>query len=370
MALKILENFKISLNMINFIASSIKYFEMKKLLLLTAFSPLMSFAQMTEANEPDVPSTSTLYLCDSNAVRYENITGTGVTWDYRNLLGVDTDDNGMAESKVLTVAATDMNSLDSLFGGASTKYSIGNLLTTYYSVGQGTKVSTGNIFSEPSLGSVYVRWNENPQSLKEYPFDLNSSVVDSFEGNMSVDNALIPIDTTATGSGITKIDGFGTLRLQQNDYTDVTRYVIQDTLNATIFNALIGEQPIQLIRSWYEYYQLGTGKLPIMVVISISLNSALLNNTSTLVLTKDLPEGNLGLDKNEIAFQAYPNPTNEFINLKIEGDFTAKLSDISGKVMLSNITSTQINVSEIPAGMYFLTVSNDKGASTQRIIKR
>jgi hypothetical protein len=146
MALKILENFKISLNMINFIASSIKYFEMKKLLLLTAFSPLMSFAQMTEANEPDVPSTSTLYLCDSNAVRYENITGTGVTWDYRNLLGVDTDDNGMAESKVLTVAATDMNSLDSLFGGASTKYSIGNLLTTYYSVGQGTKCQLETFF--------------------------------------------------------------------------------------------------------------------------------------------------------------------------------------------------------------------------------
>ena len=343
---------------------------MKKLLLLSAFSPLMGFAQMTEANEPDVPSTATLYLCDSNAVRYENITGTGVTWDYRTLLGVDTDANGMAESKVLSVESTDINTIDSLFTGATTKYSIGNLLTTYYSVGQGTKVSTGNIFSEPSLGSVYIRWNENPQSLKEFPFDLNSSVVDSFEGNMAVDNALIPIDTTATGSGVTKIDGFGTMSLRQNDYNDGTRYVIQATLNAVIFNALIGEQPIQLVRSWYEYYQLGSSKLPIMVVISISLNSALLNNTSTLVLTKDLPDNNLGLNKNEIAFQAYPNPTNEFINLNIEGDFSAQITDISGKVMLRNITSNQINVSQLPAGMYFLTVANDKGASTQRIIKR
>lgn len=343
---------------------------MRKLLLLSAFTPMLGFAQMTEANEPAIPSTATLYLCDSNAVRYENITGTGVTWDYRNLLGVDTDNNGMAETKVLSVEATDPNTVDSLFYGSTTKYSVGNLVTTYYSVGEGMKISAGNIFSEPSLGSVLIRWNEENQVLKEYPFDLNSSVASDFSGSIKVDNPLISIDTVASGSGVAKIDGFGTLRLQQNDYSNVTRYVIQDTLNAVIFNALFGEVPIQLVRSWYEYYQYSSSDLPIMVLISISLNSALLNNTSTLVLSKDLPDNNLGFKNNDLSFNVYPNPTSDVLTISTEGSFTASISDISGKVMMSNLTSSQVNVSNLPAGMYFLTVSSDKGTGTQRIIKK
>jgi hypothetical protein len=343
---------------------------MKKLLLLSAFTPLLGFAQMTEANEPTVPSTATLYLCDSNAVRYENVIGTGVTWDYRNLLGVDTDNNGMAETKVLSVQATDPNTVDSLFYGSTTKYSIGNLLTTYYAVVQGVKISAGNVFSEPSLGDVFIRWNEENQVLKEYPFNLNNTVQSSFSGRIKVNNPLVSIDTTASGSGVAKIDGFGTLRLQLNDYSNVTRYVIQDTLNAVIFNAFFGEVPIQLVRSWYEYYQYSSSDLPIMVLISISLNSALLNNTSTLVLSKDLPDNNLGFKNNDLSFKVYPNPTSEVLTISTEGIFTASISDISGKVMMSNLTSSQVNVGNLPSGMYFLTVSSDKGIGTQRIIKK
>ena len=114
---------------------------MKKLLFTLTILPLFSFAQMTSVNEPAVGTSATLYLCDSNAVRYENITGGGVTWDYSNLLGVQ------QITKNLSVSAVNATSVDSIFVGATKKYSIGDLLTTYYNSTNTERISQGNVFS-------------------------------------------------------------------------------------------------------------------------------------------------------------------------------------------------------------------------------
>jgi hypothetical protein len=63
---------------------------MKYLYVLLCSISYSVYAQMTEATDPSINSSSILYLCDSNAVNYANVTGTGVTWDYSALLGIDT----------------------------------------------------------------------------------------------------------------------------------------------------------------------------------------------------------------------------------------------------------------------------------------
>ena len=338
---------------------------MKKSLLALSFLPLFSFAQMTEANDPAIGTTTTLYVCDSNTVLYENVTGTGVTWDYSNLLGVQ------ELTKELTVAAVDPSTVDSIFVDATKKYSIGDLLTTYYSTSASGRVSQGNIFSEQSLGSVFVNWDVDNQTLNSYPFALNDELYDTTDGGIISANALVPIDTVANGGSYSTIDGVGTLKLQQNDYTNVIRYYITDTLNTVIYNAIFGEQPINLVREWYEYYDYTTSNLPIFVVVSIKLTSALINNESTLVLSKDMPNDYIGLAENNIGtFDLYPNPADQVLNINTEGDFNYSVMNVRGEVLVNNANSKTLDISSFSGGIYFVKLQNAKGVQVKKFVKK
>jgi hypothetical protein len=338
---------------------------MKKSLLVFSFLPLFSFAQMTTANEPAIGTNTTLYLCDSNTVRYENVTGTGVTWDYSNLLGVQ------EITKDLSISAVDPSTVDSIFVGATKKYSIGDLLTTYYSSSATERISQGNIFSEPSLGDVFVNWDIDNQKLNNYPFALNDEIYDPIDGNIISANPLVPIDTVANGGSYSTIDGVGTLKLQQNDYNNVIRYYITDTLNTIIFNAFIGEQAITLVREWYEYYDYTTSNLPIFVVLTIKLSSLVLNNESTLVLSKDMPNDYIGLAENNIGtFDLYPNPADQVLNIKTEGDFNYSVMNVNGEVLVNNANSKTLDISSFSAGIYFLKLQNNKGVQVKKFVKK
>jgi len=338
---------------------------MKKSLLVFSFLPLFSFAQMTTANEPAIGTNTTLYLCDSNTVRYENVTGTGVTWDYSNLLGVQ------EITKDLSISAVDPSTVDSIFVGATKKYSIGDLLTTYYSSSATERISQGNIFSEPSLGDVFVNWDIDNQKLNYYPFALNDEIYDQIDGNIISANPLVPIDTVANGGSYSTIDGVGTLKLQQNDYNNVIRYYITDTLNTVIFNAFIGEQAITLVREWYEYYDYTTSNLPIFVLLTIKLSSLVLNNESTLVLSKDMPNDYIGLAENNIGtFDLYPNPADQVLNIKTEGDFNYSVMNVNGEVLVNNANSKTLDISSFSAGIYFLKLQNNKGVQVKKFVKK
>lgn len=338
---------------------------MKKSLLALTFLPLFSFAQMTEANDPAIGSTATLYLCDSNTVLYEDVIGTGVTWDYSDLLGVQ------EITKNLSVSAVNPLSVDSIFVGSTKKYSIGDLLTTYYSSSATERVSQGNIFFEPSLGNVFVNWNIDNQTLNSYPYALNDELYDSIDGKIISANPLVPIDTVANGGSYSTIDGVGTLKLQQNDYTNVIRYYITDTLNTVIFNVIFGEQPITLVREWYEYYDYSTSNLPIFVVVSIKLTSALINNESTLVLSKDMPNDYIGIAENNIGtFDLYPNPADQVLNINTEGDFNYSVMNVNGEVLVTNANSKTLDISSFSAGIYFVKLQNPKGVQVKKFVKK
>jgi hypothetical protein len=338
---------------------------MKKSLLALSFLPLFSFAQMTSANEPAIGATATLYLCDSNTVLYQNITGSNVTWDYSDLLGVQ------ELTKVLKVEAVDLSTADSIFMDATKKYSIGDLLTTYYSSSSSERISQGNIFSEQSLGTVFVNWNVDNQKLNNYPFALNDELYDAIDGGILSANPLVPIDTVADGGSYSTIDGVGTLKLQQNDYTNVIRYYITDTLNTVIYNAIFGEQPINLVREWYEYYDYTTSNLPIFVVVSIKLTSALLNNESTLVLSKDMPNDYIGLAENNIGtFDLYPNPADQVLNINTKGDFNYSVLNVNGEILVKNAISKTLDISSLSAGIYFVKLQNVKGVQVKKFVKK
>jgi hypothetical protein len=344
---------------------------MKKIILLSSFIPLFSFGQMTESTDPTIGTSSSLYLCDSNAIRYENIVGTGVTWDYSNILGVDTDGDGTAESRTLSISIPDNSTVDSLFPGATKKFSINNQIVTYYSTTSTDRISQGFKFTEPSLGDVFTFWDTVPQLLNTYPFNLGSNSSSQMSGRIFSDNPTAAVDTFAIGNCFSTIDGVGTLKLGAIDYPNTFRYRFLDTINSYVninLGGTIINAPVVLYRDVYEYYNYATSPLPIFVIYEV--DNSFFNNPNTIVLSRELPTQNVGINEFGLssAVKIYPNPSSDIFNIELPIGSTAKLLDAFGKTV-TTINGNQIDLSKNAPGVYFLEVSKGKLHSVKRLTK-
>jgi uncharacterized protein len=70
--------------------------------------------------------------------------------------------------------------------------------------------------------------------------------------------------------------------------------------------------------------------------------------------------------------EVYPNPTNGLISLATDEKINnVKLIDISGKLIMNlNQNVSQINISDLKNGFYFLVIESDKGSISKKIIKQ
>jgi hypothetical protein len=77
----------------------------------------------------------------------------------------------------------------------------------------------------------------------------------------------------------------------------------------------------------------------------------------------------------KVIADVFPNPTSGIFTLHVatEGVYTLIISDLSGKTLLRQTitdTSTQMNISQYPSGVYFIRIEDNKGGiSTYKIIK-
>lgn len=343
---------------------------MKKILFLASICATCNvFGQlMLQSSDPASGTTSNLYLADSNAVRYENVTGPGVTWDYSNLLGVDVDGDGNPEVRTLSVANVDPNSADTLFPGATKKYIVNDQIITYYSTTDTNRISQGFKFVEPTLGDVFNFWDTIPQLLNTYPFDLGSSSYGPMSGRIYSYNATVSIDTFAVGSAFASIDGVGTLKLGAVDYPNTFRYHFRDTINSFVTINILGiSSPVVLSRDVYEYYNYVTSPLPILVLYSV--NNSILNVPNNIVLTRELPTENVGLNewiKSELV--AYPNPSNDIftVNLPV-GSKSFVYNQLGEK--LFELQSNKVDLSNHAQGIYFLSIEKEGVSKTIRLVR-
>ena len=76
----------------------------------------------------------------------------------------------------------------------------------------------------------------------------------------------------------------------------------------------------------------------------------------------------LGLDKAEVfAYSVYPNPTSNFLNVEVQGEFGLELVNILGKKVFVGTAKNKVlmDLSKYDSGIYFLTLS--KNNSTRQI---
>ncbi|PIF34283.1 putative delta-60 repeat protein/predicted secreted protein (Por secretion system target) [Flavobacterium sp. 9] len=74
------------------------------------------------------------------------------------------------------------------------------------------------------------------------------------------------------------------------------------------------------------------------------------------------------------SFKLYPNPVKDFITIEMNSSDNAKLNvfDVTGQIVLSKelkATSTKLNISNLPTGVYMFQISNETGIVTKKVIK-
>jgi hypothetical protein len=332
---------------------------MKKIILsLSLLSSIVSFGQFTQANEPVIGDTRTLYLVDSFAPNYASIIGLNVTWDYTQTPRI------FNQSKQLNVVNPSTTTQASLYTNSTKAIEIPGFTTSYFTSTTSSRNSQGFSFVEPTFGDVNAVLGIDNELLMTYPFAVTNSLVDAIAGAINVSLGTF----NCTGTAAAAVDGSGTLKLNAaTTLTNVLRYKLVDSLSA---NTLFGT--VTMKRVQYEYYHFASSNLPAFIhtKIDVAINGNL--QTLNLVLSSVLHDETLAIENNALAGVIIaPNPATTSVKisqLPVNGNVT--ITDLNGKSALTaaiNETAT-IDVSELHAGVYFINIVTELGSKTEKLI--
>lgn len=331
----------------------------KGLLLVSIFlASKASFGQLTQANEPSVGASATMYVADTGSVTMAGITavtGSNVEWDYTTL-GMDVN-----ETQVISVMdATNPSTPNSADFPTSTKAISQGTIVQFFNSTASERVSQGFVFNEPTLGEVVVVFDTDEALQLTYPFNFGDASTDAYVGSTEL-NFGMPMTATVTGDVYTTIDGTGTLRLPDMDIADVFRLT---TIDTTLVDA--GLMSVEVIRVQHEYYDNNNIELPIFLDAYISASGLMQERQ---VLSKNF--STVGLSKNTIEnVVLFPNPsTGEFA---ITGNFTkgnVEVTDLTGKVVYASeiVSGAKVELKDVKSGVYMVKLAADDKTSVQKI---
>lgn len=342
---------------------------MKRNLLLVAsvLFGASAMAQFVESNAPAVGDAATLYIVDSLAPNYAAETGASATWDYSATLGYE---NETRDIQILDPTSTGNAASYPL----STKaQDIANFLLNYSTDDATGRVSQGFVFTEASLGEVVARFETDQAQLYTYPMDFGTAaIVDDYVGEVDYTFG-VPQTAPMTGNLVAEVDGKGTLKLWGNDYTDVLRYKIMDTMHVTI----TGFGAMTMAREQYEYYDHSISNLPIFVHTRVQFGQTGGTPMSDIsfVLSKDAPTEFVSVTKNELEKTAvYPNPATENLSIQLPSSIESanvEISDALGRIVYSAAVDASVktvDVSNMNKGIYIVKISNGIHSTTKNVV--
>lgn len=90
-----------------------------------------------------------------------------------------------------------------------------------------------------------------------------------------------------------------------------------------------------------------------------------INREAYIVVSGTTPVGN-----NKVPLLFYPNPVKDLLNIEYNGEFTLRIFDRSGAMLISKTNELQVNISDLTPGVYILEIETDKGLTRAKLLKR
>lgn len=323
-------------------------------LLFSCIFSVSANAQFNQSNEASVGQNSLMFFCDSSVSNYASVTGTGVTWDYSQLLGY------YGQTRELQVIDATTSTFNTIFTTSTKGFKVQNAITNFFNSTPTDRTSQGFVYEEPTLGVLTADFSANNEKMMNYPYAVGNSLTDTFDGMLSFTYAGQAQNPSCSGNVFTTVDGEGTLLLPNGtSYSNVLRYRTTDSIFATV-NFLGNNLPIELIRNQFEYYDLANSTLPVFMytrVIIQAQGGTTPINKQTIVLSSVLPTAFVGLENASMSnLNMYPNPSDGKIRFSgIIGEAQIEIIDLSGKKVISQtniLNGTEISTEHIEKGMY------------------
>ncbi|MEY3198755.1 MAG: hypothetical protein RJA13_713 [Bacteroidota bacterium] len=322
------------------------------------------------SNEPNLGDSKQMFTCDPLTSNLSSVTGTGVTWDYTTIVGMN---NAQQIVEVLD-PATLPNA--SSFPSSTKALSVQNSITNYFSSTANERTSQGFVFEEVTLGTVVAKYDVNNQVVMQYPFGVNDYFSDVFSGSLDFSFNGAPQTPLCNGNSLATIDGQGTLLLPNaTSISNVIRYKLTDTIFTQV-DPGFGLLDIEFVRNQYEYYDLATGNLPVFIHTSVvvqQLGGTMPLLEQTVVVSSVEPTLQMSLAKlNEATFTIFPNPSEGTIHFSgdFSSDASARIFDNSGRKVatVESLNNGQsVDISFLNPGIYSVIVLNNGAQKTASI---
>ena len=333
---------------------------MKKITFFTLFIVLFisvrTIAQPSLTASTNNPVVGNVFIQHQIAYQNPGAAGANITWNF----------SGISSSATITTTylLPSATPYASLYPSANLASTINSNGSTYYSYFNASAASyTLNGMNFPSVGASMPY--SDPEKLLSYPFTYNSAFTDNFATTVSGYDRHGSIEVTA--------DAYGTLILPYGTISNVLRVKAVET-----YSDYISGTPVTNYTSTNYYWYKPGIHYYIFQLSQLNQNGSLYQQYGLY-----LDQTNVGIAENttkQNTFNCYPNPATdkiaiEVFNLSGSDNNVITLSDLSGKELikqeLSNLSEkTEIDISKLSAGIYFLKLINDNKVEIQKIIKK
>ena len=343
------------------------------LFILLILSPIFALAQIT-IESIDLPQPAQEYLrSNSNSTNLDlTQTGANQVWDFRDLERSSRDtmlyqsvnqtplfyqvmfNNPFNDPYKATEAKASPDVNLAGFLELSNNYLFSkNTATEWNEVGIGTTISGAPLPTQYS----------NIKTKLKLPLNFNDSYSDDYEYLINV-----PTFGVIGQKGILsyEVDGWGIIKTGGGLF-EVLRVKTEIIKSDSVFVNLLGfgtAIPSQeTIYEWYaknEGYPILTVKVQLGMVTSIEFKDDLTTNVNEQIASQE---------KNLI----YPNPVKNILHLELSHkDLQITILDISGKVVMQpdQLSPEQLEMSQLPKGIYFIRYSNDQIHEVKQFVKQ
>lgn len=314
---------------------------------------LNAYTQITLTSATSTPAIGSTYTYVRAGTLSTSVihSGANQTWDLSTV-------SGLSQYYIFSNVA---NSTDPItFSSANL---VGNRVgfESYYS----NTINTYSIIGKKETSVIREIYPDNIDVLK-FPI----TYLDNFNGTFSGTKEFLNPGTTYNRSGTTTMiaDGYGALILPYTTVNNVLK--VTNTLSYT--DSISGALYRTYVDTIITFYNSGTNNYIASVLIRY-VDGNFSYKTAEYIVQSELVTGISNIINEKSNVVIFPNPTQDMLTIKSD-EMLNKISilDVTGKLVKEIIPSftlsSNIDVSDLNSGVYFVSYIGESGTGTQKVI--
>lgn len=322
-------------------------------LIVLTFSAKAQSPVLTASSAPHIGDSYTIQAVHVAGINTAN-SGPNQIWDYSAV----TDSGASYVESVISPSAT---STASSFPAATIALTYSANPDTFYGY---ERLTADTLSYLGTYGASLATFTYSPPRLLfKYPVAYGDFYASPFSATSDNGDTITGIDSFSA-------DGYGTLRLPNQTFTNVLRYKLtQHSHQASIFGFFIDIYQVE-----YDYYIPGYHNFLFTIAYSTTNTNGATYSATNASYSKNVTTGINDVFTHPVS--VYPTCTSGYINIKSSWPDagTYELYDLNGSLLrsgsLSRDTANSVDLHNLSSGVYLIKIANENSSATYKIVKQ